>query len=82
MVYSHERRQKKRAMIIRSDQHWLKASASAWTAANTTNPRGIAISLRGGGVLVPPMAEHAGEAFVQVAAAGSRGLTGVGEAFQ
>ena len=28
------------------------------------------------------MAEHAGEAFVQVAAAGSRGLAGVGAAFQ
>ena len=50
-------------------------------AANTTNPRGIAFSLRGG-VLVPPVAEHSGEAFVQVAAARSRGLAGVGAAFQ
>ena len=31
--------------------------------------------------MVPPVAEHAGEAFVQVADAGSRGLAGVGAAF-
>ena len=31
--------------------------------------------------MVPPVAEHAGEAFVQVADDGSRGLAGVGAAF-
>ena len=35
-----------------------------------------------GGVLVPPVAEHAGEPLVQIAAAGSRRLPGVGAAFQ
>ena len=81
-VYSHERRQKKRVRTMRSVQHWLNASAAAWVTANTTKPRGVAFSLWVGGVLVPPVAEHPGEPFVQVAAAGSRGLAGVGTAFQ
>ena len=48
-VYSQKRRQKKRAIWMRSAIHWARGEEAAAAAACVMRPRGVAFSLLEGG---------------------------------